>query len=131
MPLKVVLPHDEHEVCCIVFLQVDAVMKLLVDDVLQVVVQQEVVVPALVVPWLVGAYTEFQSLMLKSLDRKGLPNQVVLMSKAVIMLVKDALKLVEYNLVDMLNLRADEDLWLMVVEELLKLSMMSLNLSIG
>ena len=49
MPLKVVLPDDEHEVCCIAFLQVNAVLKLLVDDVLQVVVQQEVVVPALVV----------------------------------------------------------------------------------
>ena len=50
MPLKVVLPNDEHEVGCIVFLQVGVVMKLLVGDVLQVVVQQEVVVLTLVVP---------------------------------------------------------------------------------
>ena len=57
-------------------------------------------------------------------------NQVALMSKAVTLLVKDALKLVECNLVDMLKPMADEDLWLMVVEELLMLSMMSLNLSI-
>ena len=49
MLLKVVLLDDELEVYCIAFLQVDAVMKLLVDDVLQVVVQQEVVVPTLVV----------------------------------------------------------------------------------
>ena len=54
----------------------------------------------------------------------------VLMSKAVTLLVKDALKLVEY-MVDMLNLMADGDLWQMVVEELLMLSMMSLSLSIG
>ena len=47
------------------------------------------------------------------------------------MLVKDALKLVECSLMDMLNPRADEDLWLMVVEELLKPSMMSLSLSVG
>ena len=53
------------------------------------------------------------------------------MSKAVILLVKDALKLVECNLMDMLNPRADEHLWLMVVEGLLKLSMMFLNLSVG
>ena len=77
------------------------------------------------------AYTGCQSLMLKSLGRMELLNQVVLMSKAVTLLVKDALKLVECNLVDMLNPMADEDLWLMVVEELLMLSMMSLNLSIG
>ena len=37
----VVLQDDELEVCCIAFLQVDAVLKLLVDEVLQVVVQQE------------------------------------------------------------------------------------------
>ena len=53
------------------------------------------------------------------------------MSKAVTLLVMDALKLVEYSLVDMLNPMADEDLWLVVVEELLMLSMMFLNLSIG
>ena len=39
MLLKVVLQGDELEVCCIAFLQVDAVLKLLVDDVVQVVVQ--------------------------------------------------------------------------------------------
>ena len=53
------------------------------------------------------------------------------MSKAVSLLVKDALKLAECSLVDMLNPMADEDLWLAVIEELLMLSMMSLNLSIG
>ena len=56
------------------------------------------------------AYTEYQSLMLKSSDRMELLNQVVLMSKAVTMLVKDALKLVECNLVDMLKPMADEGL---------------------
>ena len=49
MLLKVVLLDDELEVCCIAFLQVDVVKQLLVYDVLQVVVQQEVVVLALVV----------------------------------------------------------------------------------
>ena len=49
MLLKVVLPDDELEVCCIAFLLVDVVLMLLVDDVLQVVVQPKVVVPILVV----------------------------------------------------------------------------------
>ena len=48
MLLEVVLPNDALEVCCIAFLLVDVVLKLLVDDELQVVVQQEVVVPILV-----------------------------------------------------------------------------------
>ena len=40
---KMVLPNDVLAVCCIAFLLVDVVLKLLDDDVLQVVVQQEVV----------------------------------------------------------------------------------------
>ena len=92
MLLKVVLQDDALEVCCIVSLQVDAVLKLLVDEVLQVVVQQEVVVPVLVVPWQVDACTGCQSLMLELLDRMGLLNRVVLMSKVVTLLVKDVLK---------------------------------------
>ena len=91
MLLKVVPQDDALVVCCIAFLQVDAVLKLLVDDMLQVVVQQEVVVLVLVVPWQVDACTGCQSLMLELLDRKELPNQVMLMSKVVTLLVKDAL----------------------------------------
>ena len=53
------------------------------------------------------------------------------MLKAVILLVKDALKLVECSLVDMLIPMADEHLWLMVVEDVVMLSMMLLSLSAG
>ena len=53
------------------------------------------------------------------------------MSRAVILLVKDALKLVECSLVDMLIPMADEHLRLMVVEDVMKLSMMFLSLSAG
>ena len=53
------------------------------------------------------------------------------MSKAVTLLVKDALKLVECSPVDMLIPEADEHLWLVVVEVSLTLSMMFLNLSAG
>ena len=49
MLLMVELLEDVLEVCCIAFLQVDVVLKLLVEDVLQAVDQQEVVDVVLVV----------------------------------------------------------------------------------
>ena len=51
------------------------------------------------------------------------------MSKVVTLPMKDALKLVECSLVDMLIAVADEHPWLVVVEVLLMLSMMFPNLS--